>query len=310
MGYEDLKSDAREIKRLAIEKYVKLALEGNDNPGNTGDAHVADAERKFADVDQIFDDWIGLPDFSNATTEIDLALAKLATETYVKDPDSRKMVSGTNFNITQIEPTGAFAQGWESGTATNYAKFAGVFGPVISNQWLCGHVLRYAITAEAAIFDEARKSVASIAKAAKDTLMTLGDKTPQEFKTSLAVVAAVSGIVAVPLTAGGSLGAGYSLAAVGAAKEVAGLFEPKETTKHPKINAASPETVIQSVRTYLKDLNQQIIDKEDDIETALNRTVGELREHSTPAHGKASTVVLPRPTVADNPSFGDHTKVS
>lgn len=308
MSYDDLKAHAVEIKRLAIQKYVKLALAGNDNPGNTGDSHVADAHEKFADVDKIFDEWIGLPDFSGSLTELESALDKLATESFV-NAEAKKMVSGSNFNLTQIEPTGAFAQGWESGTATNYANFAGLFGPVISNQWLCGHVLKYAITAETAIFEEAKKSVDSIAHAAMDTLSTLGDKTPQEFKTSLAVVAAVSGIVAVPLTAGGSLMAGYSLAAVGAAKEAASLFEPKEPKKDPRINGASPETVIQSVQTFLKDLNQQVINAEDDVETALNRTAAKVRDLSKPAGGHASSFVLPRPTVADNPSFGDHTKV-
>ena len=189
MSYDDLKAHAVEIKRLAIQKYVKLALAGNDNPGNTGDSYVADAHEKFADVDKIFDESIVWPT-SRAAHRAHLALEKLATESFVNcggQEDGQR----PNFNLTQIEPTGAFSQGWESGTATNYANFAGLFGPVISNQWLCGHVLKYAITAETAIFEEAKKSVDSIAHAAIDTLSTLGDKTPQEFKTSLAVVAAV-----------------------------------------------------------------------------------------------------------------------
>ena len=90
---------------------------------------------------------------------------------------------------------------------------------------------------------------------------------------------------------------------------MAGLFEPKEPKKDPRINGASPETVIQSVQTFLKDLNQQVIDAEDDVETALNRTAAKVRDLSKPSGGHASSFVLPRPTVADNPSFGDHTKV-
>ena len=308
MSYDELKAHASRIKSLAIEKYVRLALAGNDNPGNTADPYITDAEAKFADVDKIFDDWIGLPDFAGALGNIEDALPLLATETYVNE-EAKDMASGSNFNMTQLAPTGAFAQGWESGTATNYANFASVFGPVISNQWLCGHVLKYAINAEKAIFEEAKNSVDSIAHAAIDTLSTMEDKSPQEFKTQLAVVAAISGIVAVPLTAGGSLAAGYSIAAVGAAKEIGSLFEPKEKPKDPRINGASPETVIQSVQKYLKELNDDIVEKENDVETALTRTLGQVRAASAAAPGKPASFVLPRPTVADNPSFGDHTRV-
>ena len=308
MSYDELKAHAGRIKQLAIQKYVELALAGNDNPGNTADPYVADAEQRFADVDKIFDEWIGLPDFAGALGNIEDALPLLATETYVSGV-AKDMASGSNLNITQLEPTGAFAQGWESGTATNYANFAGLFGPVISNQWLCGHVLKYAIGAEQAIFEEAKKSVDSIAHAAIDTLSTLNDKSPQEFKAQLAVVAAVSGIVAVPLTAGGSLAAGYSIAAVGAAKEVASLFEPKEQPKDPRINGASPETVIQSVQKFLNELNEDIFNKENDVETALNKTLGQIQAASKPSEGKPASFALPRPTVADNPSFGDHTRV-
>jgi hypothetical protein len=305
MSYSELKDHASKIKSLAIEKYVELALAGNDNPGNTADAHVREAEQRYADVDKIFDDWIALPDFSGALGNIEQALPYLATETFVNG-DAAKMGSGSNLNMTQIAPTGAFAQGWESGTATNYANFAGLFGPVISNQWLCAYVLRYAISAEQAMFKEAKESVDSIAHAAIDTLEHITDKSPEQFKASLAVVAAVSGIVAVPLTAGGSLAAGYSIAAVGAAKEVAGLFEPKGHPVDKRINGGSPDTVIQSVRDYLNDLNKQIIDAEDDVQKALEDTLTEVQAASTASPGKPASFVLPRPTVADDPSFGDH----
>ncbi len=301
MSYDELKAHAQRIKELCIHQTVEIT---SDAEGGSSTADALEwAETAFADTDKIFDDWLDLPDFSGSLGNIEAALPYLATETYLSG-DATDLATGSNLNLTQIEPTGAFAQGWQSGTATNYANFAGLFGPVISNEWLCAHVLRHAIKAEQEIFDQARRDVDSIAHAAIDTLENITDKGASGFTATIAVLAAVSGIVAVPFTAGGSLAAAYSFAAISGGLGLSGLFSPKESEKHPKIDGQLPSTVVSSVQTYLTELNGDIVKGENDVATALQRSLSQVRSAIA---ASPSPFVLPRPTVADSPGgFGNH----
>lgn len=305
----DLRAKAERIKELAIEKTAELAMKaaGPDGGGIAYAFAHDQASEEFADVDQVFDDWLDLPDpsyLSSFASNLAGALPHLAAEAYVDDDSAASLGGGgSNVAITQIEPTGAFMSGWTSGTATSFAGFAGLFGPVVSNLWLCGNVLVNALYAEQAIWEEADRSLHEIADAAISTLEDIANKSAAEYTATLSVLAAVSGIIAVPFTAGGSLAAAYTFAAISGGIGLAGSFAPEDAEDHPGIDGGSPASVVSSVRDLLTRLNEHVTAKEGDVRSALSDTAGQFSA-AMGEDNMVSPVVLPRPTVADSPSFG------
>lgn len=315
MSYEQLAAHAAEIKRLAIDKTVDLGIQATAGVSAYGGAppigQISDlAEQMFAGTERIFDDWVDLPDpgqLQGALDNIAGALPYLSSESYLTDDTAKSYAGGggTNFNISQIEPTGAFMQGWHSGTSTNYANFASLFGPVASNLSLAASVLRGACEAEVSIWTEARKSVDDLAHATKDALEHCTDKDPKATAAFLTVLGAVSGIVAVPFTAGGSLAASYTFAAIAAGTSVGGLFVPGEEKRESTISGNTPMDIVSSLQHQLTVLNSDIKAKEDDVSTALTRSASDFRAALSLPPGR-SPVKMPRPTVADRPSLGGH----
>lgn len=298
VSYDDLAGAASRIKQLAIEKYDLIwASTGAGTPGK--------GEELFADTDQIFEDWIGLPpgsELAQDVTDVDQTLAQLATEGYLNDKVSG-MAGTANPAITDIEPTGAFMQGWTGGTATSYAHFAGRFVPNISNQWIAAMVAKYAITAVQDLWDETRASVVSLASATIDTLDNMSGSwvcnSSKGFTATLTVLGAVSGIVAVPFTGGGS--AAYTFAAIGGAISVGGLFAPEDGAgkQKPTIDGSDPKAAVESLRTELGKLKENY-------QTAENRIVKALNDSATAMENGHGAIVVPRPSLADNPTLGDH----
>ncbi|MEV7428165.1 MULTISPECIES: hypothetical protein [unclassified Nocardioides] len=311
MSYEELRSHAEEIKRLAIEKTVEEiedALDGDPDQDTAVAIVRRQAEETFAGVEAIFDDWTDLPDpwlLGGGTGNIAAALPFLASSSYLDDATANEWAgaAGTSHNISQIEPTGAFMQGWTSGTSLSYANFASLFGPVTSNLSMAAHVLKGACEAEEALWTEARKSIDELAHATIDALGSVNDKDPKGVSTALTVIGAVAGIVAVPFTAGGSLVAAYSFAAIAGGLSIGGAFVPEAEETASSISGSSPREIVESLRAEMTKLNNDIIAKEDDIARALSDSADDFEAAYALEPGQ-SPVKMPRPSVADNPTFG------
>jgi hypothetical protein len=315
MSYEELKAHAEEIKQLAIDQTVNQLIQGSA----AGSAHGVSppistyqdmAEQQFAHIDKVFDDWVDLPDpglLQGGLDNISSALSYLSAESYLTDDDAKDYVGGggTSFNISQIEPTGAFMQGWQSGTSLSYANFASLFGPVTANLSMCAGVLKGASEAEYEIWKRAREDVDDLAHATIDALKNCLDKDPGDVATVLTVLGAVSGIVAVPFTAGGSLAASYTFAAIAAGTSLGGAFVPADEENDGTITGDTPAEIVTSLKDNLTKLNTDITAKEEDVKSALTQTIADYRAALALDPG-VSPVKMPRPSVADDPSFGDH----
>lgn len=312
MSYDDLAGHAAEIKELAISKTVDMGIQATAASGAAPPIGMLQdmAEGTFADTGSIFDEWIGLPDpdlLDGGIDNIAAALSFLSAESYLTHADAKEFAGGggTSFNISGIEPTAAFMQGWQSGTAISYAQFASLFGPVTANLSMCAGVLRGAYEAEHAIWREARASVDELAHATIAALEKCLDKNPDDVALTLTVLGAVSSIVAVPFTAGGSLVAAYSFAAIGAATSLGGAFAPEDEEWKSTISGDTPREIVSSLMDKLTKLNEDIAAKETAVGEALTLTIGDFRSALALPPGE-SPVKMPRPTVADNPSFGGH----
>ena len=315
MSYEELKAHAEEIKQLAIDQTVNQLIQGSAGAGAYGGSPPIStyqdlAEQQFAGTEQVFDEWVDLPDPSlleGGVSDLSSALGYLSSESYLTDDKAKEYAGGggTSFNISQIEPTGAFMQGWQSGTSTSYANFASLFGPVTANLSMCASVLKGASEAEMEIWKRAREDVDDLAHATIDALKNCLDKDPGDVATVLAVVGAVSGIVAVPFTAGGSLAASYTFAAIAGGTSLGGAFLPEDEENDGTISGDTPAEIVTSLNDNLTKLNADITAKEEDVKSALSQTIADYRAALALEPG-VSPVKMPRPTVADNPSFGDH----
>lgn len=318
MSYDELAAHAQEIKDLAIQKTVQMMMtSGATPPGggysspSTGGNYTywqSQAEEAFAGTENIFDDWLDLPDpwlLGGGTNTIAAAAPYLASSSYLDNDDATAWAGagGTSHNITQIEPTGAFMQGWTSGTSTSYANFAGLFGPVCANLSMAVQVLRGAAEAEEQLWTKAREDIDRLAHATIDALNSVTDKDPKGVTTALAVIGAVAGIVAVPFTAGGSLVAAYSFAAISGGIGLAGAFVPEAEDRPATVSGGTPAEIIESLQSEMTKLNDDIIAKEDDIDQALSDSADDF-EAAYAQPNMTSPVKMPRPTVADDPSFG------
>lgn len=311
MSYDQLRSHAEEIKQLAIDKTVEVvesALSGDPDRDYAVSVIRQQAEQTFAGVENIFDDWLDLPDpwlLGGGTGNIAAALPYLASSSYLRDETATQWAGGggTSASISQIEPTGAFMQGWTSGTALSYASFASMFGPVTANLSMAAHVLKGACEAEEALWTEARKSIDELAHATIDALGSVNDKDPKAVSAALTVLGAVAGIVAVPFTAGGSLVAAYSFAAIAGGLSVGGIFVAEEQESSSTITGGTPQEIVESLRSEMTKLNNEIIAKEDDIAQALQRSADDFEAAYALEPGQ-SPVKMPRPTLADNPTLG------
>jgi len=311
MSYEELKAHADEIKQLAVEQTVNQLIQGTyGGAAPPIGTYKKLAEQQFAGTETVFDEWIGLPHpdlLQGEVGTLESAVGYLSAESYLTDETAKKYAggAGTSFNIEQISQTSEFMQGWQSGTALSYANFATLFGPVAGNLSMCASVLRGSQEAEAAIWREARKSVDDLAHATIDALKNCLDKNPDDVKALLTVVGAVSGIVAVPFTAGGSLAASYTFAAIAAGTSLGGEFVPDAKEKDGTIKGDTPSEIVQCLYDRLKTLNEDIAAKEQDVKSALTQTISDYKAALALDPGR-SPVKMPRPTVADNPSLGDH----
>lgn len=315
MSYADLKGHANEIKSLAISQTVqsaKQAATGARGPGGLVAVGLVQdmADETFAETDKIFDNWLDLPSpylLRGEISNISAGLKFLSSESYLSSDDAKKYAGGggTSFNISQIEPTGAFMQGWHSGTSISYANFASLFGPITANLSMAVGVLRGACEAEVAIWTEARTSVDELAHATIDALNSVHDKSPKDAALLLTVLGAVAGIVAVPFTAGGSLVAAYSFAAIGAATSLGGAFVPDEENRPTAVGGSTPADIITDLNEKLGLLNDDIRAKESDVSKSLADS-GRAFQAAMALPSGRSPVVMPRPTVANDPSLGGH----
>ena len=200
----ELPGRATQLKDKAIEVFVAMCMRG----GGRGAAYAmpqyqAMAEEAFADVDSIYDRFLGCPapeDFVSATSQLTRAMGYLATSGYTEDPvGGGSMMGAANPNLSGVSTSGDYMADWTGDAADTYnTNFADRFVPVTSNQFVLASVLRHAVNAEAAIWQTVRDD---LDKLSADAITKMGeclDKSPSDWSMALTVAAAVVSVVAAP----------------------------------------------------------------------------------------------------------------
>lgn len=296
----ELAGRAGQLKQLAIDKFVEACTRAAAGaPG--GYVPVGQyqqyAEKMFADVDSIYDDFLDCPapeDFAHLTDNLGRAMSQLAVSGYDKDPVGNGSSFGAaNPDLAGVLSSGDYMADWTGDAATTYkTNFADRFEPVTSNQFILTSVVRNALNAEAAIWQTVRDDLDKLSKDALDKMEECGHKSPSDWSMVLTIAGAVVAIAAVPLTGGTSLELG--LAAVGAGLGVAATGmggsggEPDELD----LQTGSPQAIVDSLRDVLGRIKGYVTEHENTIWDTMSQT-------ATDVDSGWELVCLPRPALAD-----------
>lgn len=296
----ELPGRATQLKDKAIEVFVAMCMRG----GGRGAAYTmpqyqAMAEEAFAEVDSIYDRFLGCPapdDFVSATGQLTRAMGYLATSGYTEDPVGGGSMMGTaNPDLSGVSTSGDYMADWTGDAADTYnTNFADRFVPVTSNQFVLASVLRHAVNAEAAIWQTVRDD---LDKLSADAITKMGeclDKSPSDWSMALTVAAAVVSVVAVPLTGGSSLALGFAAVGAGLGVAATGIGGAGGETQQLGLETGSPEVIISSLREALTKIDEWIATQEQEIHSAMTATASEIE-------GNWDRICLPRPALADAP---------
>jgi hypothetical protein len=296
----ELQGRADQLKSKAIDTFCMMAMQsGGEYAGMAYGTYHDLAEKQFADVNHIYDDWLSLPapeDFAGMTGNLETAMSKLATSGYTTDPvGGGKLAQSANTDLTGVTTSGGYMADWTGDAASTYqTNFAANFAPVSSNQFVLASVLRQAINAEAAIWQTVRDDLDKLSADALKKMDECTDKSPSDWAMALTVAAAVVSIVAVPVTGGTSLELGFAAVGAGLSVAATGISGGGGEADEYGLDTGSPGAIIDSLRKALVKINDHIVDGESMIAQNMDTQAG----NDTAGWAK---LCLPRPSMADAP---------
>lgn len=294
----ELPGRAATLKEKAIDVYVSMCLRGGGRYAAMAMSQYQDlAEKRFAGVESMYDDFLGCPapeDFAWATDMLGTAMSELATTGYEKDPVGGESLMGSaNTELSGVGSSGDYMADWTGDAASTYnANFADKFEPVTSNQFVLASVARNAINAEAAIWQTVRDDLDRLSQDAIDKMEECLDKSPSDWSMALTVAAAVVSVVAVPATGGTSLALGFAAVGAGLGVAATGVGGSGGEPDTIGLETGSPEAIIGSLEEALGKVKSHISEKEQLIDDQLRATASEVE-------AGWDLLCLPRPALAD-----------
>ena len=217
-----------------------------------------------------------LPAIAGVTTAMDLLMSGLAATQDFKEKDAP--VGHPNGNIGAVSATSDALLSWSGTAAETYTlNYARNFEPVTCGQFNIAYALRHALNAEAAVWQEARKDLQKLSKAALDNMRHVTDSSQSDWDAVLAVAGAVAAVGSAIPTAGASLSAwavtGAAVAVTGSGVAVLrGVHDDKPNALDPMPNG-TPQEIIDSLRTALDALKRDIAKQEQKIGDAVKGIV-------------------------------------
>lgn len=295
---------ASQLKQKAIDVSVEMLTRAASSAGGVPPVGTYQdlAEKQFADVDKIYDDFVGIPspdDFKLRIDNLATAMGKFATTGYTKDPVGGSDLVGTaNTNLADVTTSGGYLEDWTGDAADTYNKnYAAKFVPVTSNLFTLTSVIRNGVEAEAAIWATVRDDLDKLSNDALKKMDECLDKSPSDWNMLLTVAAAVVSIAAVPITGGGSaelaiaaVGAGISLTSAGIS--AAGDGKPEDISGD--LETGSPDKIVASLGTALNKVRSYIVDHELTVTNQMNSAGNTVILNR-------DAFCLPRPALADAP---------
>lgn len=297
---------AATLKKAAIDMTVQMYTEAASMGGGAPPVSMYQdwAEKEFAHVDSIYDDFVGCPspdDFTLTITNFGGAMDTLATTGFTKDPVSGVTQMGSaNTKLTAVGSTGDAMGDWTGDAADAYnTNYADKFVPITSNLFTLTSVTRSAVEAEAAVWATTRADLDKLSSDAITKVNQCMDKSPSDWSMALTVAGAVASIVAVPFTGGGSaalafaaVGAGISIAG-GAVSAASGGSNPGPKDISDMLETGSPDKVVDSLYKALNELRKLIDQKETQISNTTSKAATEVNNSFN------TFFCLPRPNIAD-----------
>lgn len=301
MSYDQLAQHAKEIEDAAAEAEYEQKLRAANPPGvqnqhlNLPQPDRAEIQSKYHNaVQPLFEPFTRIPDPSSydaAIEDVRAAMARLShgeQGTSMTDPSSSSQMSA-NPRLHWIDQAEDTLQEWNGAAADNFkTKFLGRFGAVATNQFLILGILKGGLEADRSVWNHAQIDIDKIARQTKDALDNLHSCGKNEMTFLLSVATAVAAIGAMPFTGGVSV----VVAAVGAAAAVGGAAQ--DATKLTGAGGTA-EQVVQSMKTAIDKLTNEIRAEQDRIAKAADHYAGEVQQHKD---GEKSPFVTPRPKLA------------
>lgn len=301
----ELPGRAKTLKQKAIEMTVEMYTRAASAGGGVPPVGMYQdwAEKEFAGLENIYDDFIGCPspdDFTGTINNLATAMSKLATTGYTKDPvGGGNQMGSANTKLTDVGTTGDYMADWTGDAADAYnTNFADKFTPVTSNLFTLASITRNAVEAEAAVWATTRDDLDKLSNDAIKKMDEVLDKSPSDWNMALTIAAAVVSIAAVPLTGGTSaalafaaVGAGISVTSAAISAATGGDHQPPKDISD-MLETGSPDKIVSSLYKALNELRKLIDTQETKISSTTSKTGNSVR-------GSWDLFCLPKPALAD-----------
>jgi hypothetical protein len=295
MTYDQLMQHAYAIEEKATKKAIVAHSKGLGDQGPVSESSIKDYRTHplyalFGDIPSQFQPFALLPEpgsYDPLIGDLDTAVGRLSWGQAPSDPVNQRIYP-SNPVLDKMAGSESYIENWTGKAAVAFkANFLDPFPSIERNQFILATVLKAALEAHRAIWVAARRDIDEIAHGTLAALDTMEDCGRNEWPIAWTVAACVTGILAAPLSGGGSL----AMSAVSTAAWVQAANPPKSgpTTTY---GGETAEVVISHMREAITKLTQYINDTEQLITKALvdSRAV---------VDGNRALFVAPRPALAD-----------
>lgn len=299
MSYEQLMDHAIEIQQKAIHEGIASLVVPY---GQAREPIVADIERRFAGVAELFVPFVDMPDprdFQSLVESMNVALGKLAIGGHPNADPSLDLPTRANSELAKMSGSESYLAQWTGRAAEEFkTNFIDPFPATASNQFLLAFVLKWSLVAEQQIWEDGRKEIDKIAEMTIAALEQLPEAGAQAGTILLTVVGAI--LTVASLWASGGILTGLTVAA--AAVAVGGTLsspEPTETT----IEGNTADAVIASMREAMDTLVTHIATQESFIADLLARVLQMVAADRTAFLAKRPLLAGANPSNVTSPAY-------
>jgi hypothetical protein len=280
MSFEQLMQHAKDIKDKAVDKegieQAKINAQSTGGQGIPPPVDYDAIERKYADIEQLFDPFSKLPNpahYDSMVDDLRAAMGDLSAGQLTADPITSQPFTA-NPKLDKMTTAGGYLQDWSGEAAMKFKEdFVDTFKSISNNQFVLLATMKGALDAHRAMWASARKDIDDIAHNTKSALDNAGGCGKNQWSFAFSVLSAVVAIGGVCATGGG---AAIPLAAVGAAASAGGA-----TVAGINASGDSAETIVNSMRQAIQQLTQHIGEVEAQIEDSVHRITDTVNGHKS-----------------------------
>lgn len=284
MAFEDLDlmEKAERIRDKALELLYAEAMSGHG---------VDEQFRRLAGIPAKLRPFTRLPNpehFNGPIEQLEMVAKTLST-------GSSGYMANPWLNLSDV---GNDIASWNGPAARAFrTNFVAPFPAIAHNQFLLVCALKSALEAEKALWEAARKDIASITSAAYRALERMDASDDMSVEYFLKVVAAAAALSAIPFAGGLAV---MRVAAIGASAQFGGVIASRIPPKTDRIRGANVLEFVESLERAIFFATDAIIETEDRIRTTVTELHKEVLRHvAKPSMGR-NWFCARRPALADS----------